>query len=108
MMNNFQRYDRKYICTSVQSTYDNPLHDEVMGSVCYPAYIKKGERAWILYQYADEKYPHRLHTSTVSDSFMEEILDESGKVVTGYRLTVQTENTEYIFETSYKENESGV
>lgn len=99
------QFNRKFLCTKITSRYYNPLHDMVLHSTCYPAYVKEGARAWILCDYAGEKYPHRLHTSAVVGTGFEEITDETGETVTGYRFTVETENTEYVFETPYMEEE---
>lgn len=100
-MKYFPQYNRKFICVGVKSKHPQPLHNAIIGAVCYPAYVKEGERAWILVAF-DEGKPHRLHTSNVIGTYFEEIT--SDEVVTGYRFTIETENTEYVFETPYKDN----
>ena len=61
---------------------------------------KEGERAWILINTGDP-YPHRLHTSTVIGTHFEEIWDDDEETFTGYKFTVETRNSEYVFETKY-------
>lgn len=63
-------YSKKYRLLNVeQFCGHNPTYDNKLGCVCYPAYLKVGERGWLLieYQASDEwmAYPHRLHTSII-------------------------------------------
>ena len=97
-MKYFPQYNRKFICVGVKSKYPQPLHNEIIGTVCYPAYVKEGERAWILVVF-DEGIPHRLHTSIVIGTHFEEVWDN--ETLIGYKFTVETENSEYVFETKY-------
>ena len=101
-MNYFPQYNREFVCTDVKSKYWNPAHDNILGAKCYPAYVEAGKRAWILVNIGNGD-PHRLHTSEVIGTCFEEIKSDDQKTVTGYRYTIETENTEYVFETPYKE-----
>lgn len=60
-------YDRKYRITSIeQFNRYNPIYRDIEGSLCYPAYLKVGERGWLLYERKDWIDPvHRVHTSEV-------------------------------------------
>ena len=50
----------------------NPIYDGMEGRVCYPAYLKVGERGWLLYENEVDDWlpvmiPHRLHTSVIKN-----------------------------------------
>ena len=65
-------YSKKYRIEKVeQFGSNNPIYENAEGCVCYPAYLKVGERGWLLYevQLEDEwrAYPHRLHTSIIQN-----------------------------------------
>ena len=65
-------YSKKYQIDAVeQFGTPNPIYENALGCVCYPAYLKVGERGWLLYeaQLDDEwmAYPHRLHTSIIQN-----------------------------------------
>ena len=83
-------FDKRYRVVSVESESGNPLHADVKASAfCCPAYFKIGERGWFLFM-EDRGYDyfaHRIHTSIVKSAVYE-----------GNRITVQTENTKYVFE----------
>ena len=85
-------FDKRYRVVSVESEKYNPLHDEVRDAafVC-PAYFKVGERGWFLFMenLGYDYFAHRIHTSIVKSVIYE-----------GNRITVQTENTKYVFEIS--------
>lgn len=104
-MNYYPQYNREFVCIDVKSKHPSYVHDEVLGAKCYPAFVKEGEQAWILVNTGD-KYPHRLHTSIVIGTHFEEIMSDDNDVVTGYKFTIETENSEYVFETSYQEGAS--
>lgn len=59
--------DKKYLVESIEEkgVKHNYSHEDVLGSVCYPAYVKVGERAWILYEEDEFLWPHRYHLSIV-------------------------------------------
>lgn len=82
-------YNRRYIIESIEEFgKHNPIYDEVEGCVCYPAYLKEGERGWFLYEPSvpDIAKAHRIHTSVVkSVEYM------------GDRIVVTTENTKFVF-----------
>ena len=81
-------YNKKYRIERVEELgKHNPLHKEMEGKICYPAYFNVGERGWFLYDTEDWYNPvHRLHTSTVENV---EYIDD--------RVIVTTRNTKYIF-----------
>lgn len=81
------KYDRKYRA-SVESKEPREVHEEINGAICYPAYFKEGERGLFLFETNDIFTPiHRLQTSKV----MRVEYFNNG-------LTIDTENTRYIFE----------
>lgn len=86
-------YNKKYRIEKIEELdKHNPIYEGMEGSVCLPAYLKPGERGWVLYfsEVDDWPYstvPHRLHTSIVQD-------------VTYYRdntIIVITEHTKFTF-----------
>lgn len=83
-------FDKKYRIVSIESKKFNPVHDDMRESVwCCPAYFKVGERGWFLFMENGTfvLFAHRVHTSPVKEVIYEE-----------NRITVQTENTTYVFE----------
>lgn len=89
------RYDIKFKCASVQQVHntDNPYPRSIEGAVCYPAYLKQGERGWILFEvyeiFGQVPSVHRFHTSEI-----QELEYEQDKII------VHTENSIYTFEVS--------
>lgn len=65
----------------------NPLYEDIAGHVCYLAYLKVGERGWILHHKSEYDWPHRIHTSVVQAV---KYKDD--------RVIVMTENTKFTFE----------
>ena len=84
-------YDKKYRLIKIEklnSKY-NPLHENIDGKVCYPAYFIAGERGWFLCDTEDLFNPvHRVHTSIVQK--VEYTPDD--------QIIVMTSNTKYVFE----------
>lgn len=81
-------HSKKYKLVKIEELRrHNPLYDGIEGCTCYLAYLKVGERGWILYQKNDYDWPHRIHTSIV-----QEVIYEDDRVI------VQTENTRFTFE----------
>lgn len=83
-------YSKKYIFEKIEQFRGlNNLYDGMEGRVCYPAYLKVGERGWILYEIEDEnscwKWPHRLHTSLIQN--VDYIIGDE------LRIVIETENT---------------
>lgn len=63
-------YNKKYRFEKIeQFRRPNYIYLEMEGRVCYPVYLKVGERGWVLYEREDEHpdYPHRLHTSPIKN-----------------------------------------
>lgn len=94
-------YSKKYRLEEVEEfNGHNPIYEDAKGCICYPAYLKVGERGWFLcevdlskIQYYDYPYsgayPHRLHTSVIQD--VDYIIGDELSIV------VTTENTRLIF-----------
>ena len=81
-------YNKKYTLKSIQEyRRHNSLYDGIEGSTFYLAYLKVGERGWILYQKNDYDWPHRIHTSVVQAVKYKE-----------NQVIVLTENTKFTFE----------
>lgn len=82
-------YSKKYKLESVEEfNRHNHLYDDILGSTCYLAYLKVGERGWILYE--DEgRYspPHRVHTSIIKEI----------NYTRDNRVVVTTMNTRFTF-----------
>lgn len=89
-------YDKKYRVTSIVKTekhniiYEmdkyNPVHENLLNKICYPAYLKVGERGWLLYDTEEFFNPmHRLHTSVIKH-----VKYNNDKIV------IETENTLYV------------
>lgn len=84
-------YSKKYRIVEIEEfNGHNPIYENAKGCVCYPAYLKVGERGWLLYevQLEDEfmAYPHRLRTSVIKD--VQSRRDNS--------IVVTTENTRLV------------
>ena len=81
-------YTKKYILKKIEEFgRHNILYDDVEGTLCYLAYLKPGERGWILYQRNEWDWPHRIHTSDI-----EEV------TYTDEHVIVTTQNTRFTFE----------
>ena len=83
-------YSKKYRFEKIeQFNRPNYIYLEMEGRVCYPAYLKVGERGWILYEREDGPggWPHWLNTSPIKDV---EILSDRTLVITtqNTRLTL--------------------
>ena len=77
-------YDKQYRIENIQElTRHNYLHKEVMNRICYPAYLKVGERGWLLWE--DEFHMQKLHTSIIEDLKYEDD-----------RIVITTRNSVYI------------
>lgn len=81
-------YNKKYILKNIEELKrHNPLYDDIEGHTCYLAYLKPGERGWILHEEHEYLWPHRIHTSVVQAV---QYKDD--------RVIVMTENTKFTFE----------
>lgn len=83
-------YNKKYRCSKIEelNNINNPLHDEVIGNICYLAYLNVGERGWFLYDTRDWlSSAHRVHTSVIKDV----------EYTRGNQIIVTTANTKYVF-----------
>ena len=66
-------YSKKYKIEKIeQFGRENPVYEGMEGAVCHPAYLRVGERGWILVEYETEwftfiEHPHRLHTSIIKN-----------------------------------------
>ena len=81
-------YDKKFRLVEIDAKKYNPMHEEILNKVCYPAYFVVGERGWFLC--VVNEWPggtHRVHTSLVDN-----ILYADNQII------VVTENTKYVFE----------
>ena len=81
-------YNKKYYCSKIVnlSGYNNPIHDEIIGNVCYLAYFNVGERGWFLHE-SDWCYGNRIHTSVIKNV-----------EYTDNQVIVTTQNTKYVFD----------
>lgn len=85
-------YNKKYRFEKIEEfNRHNPIYEGMEGRICYPAYLKVGERGWILYEREDEPgcWPHRMHTSVIQNV-------EYAKDFKVSKIIVTTENTRYI------------
>lgn len=85
-------YSKKYRLINIeQFGRHNPIYDNKLGCICYPAYLRFGERGWLLCEYRAEDewmtYPHRLNTSIIQSVYY---LDG--------RIEVVTEHTKLVLE----------
>lgn len=83
-------YSKKYYLEGVEEFGShNPIYEKVKGCICYPAYLKVGERGWLLYEaQLDDEWmacPHRLHTSVVKN--VDYIIGDE------LRIVIDTEHT---------------
>lgn len=63
-------FQHRYKISDIQEFgIHNPAYDNVVGRVCYPAYIVKGERGLFLIDSDDGTIPHRFLTSPIADVF---------------------------------------
>lgn len=83
-------YSNKYRFEKIEEfNHHNPIYEGMEGRICYPAYLKVGERGWLLYENEVDDWmpvivPHRIHTSVIQ------------KVEYKYKyLIVTTENTRF-------------
>lgn len=82
-------YNKKYRLVKIESSQNNPLHNNLISKICYLAYLNVGEKGWFLCDTEEHTDPvHRIHTSVVKD------VKHSGDT----RITVITEHTKYVFE----------
>lgn len=82
-------YSKKYFVEKIEEFGDhNPIYEDVEGSICYPAYLKVGKRAWLLFDTGELfEPPHRVHTSVVKDV----------EYTRGNQIIVTTQNTRLVF-----------
>ena len=81
-------YSKKYRFERIEHFRGlNHTYDDMEGCICYPAYLKVGDRGWILYEREDEypQWPHRLHTSIV--------MNVNYVIGDELRIVIETENT---------------
>jgi hypothetical protein len=83
-------YSKKYILENVEEFgRHNPIYDNAKGHICYPAYLKVGERGWLLYEVRLEDewmaYPHRLYTSIIKN--VDYVIGDD------FRIVIDTEHT---------------
>ena len=83
-------YSKKYILKNVEEfNRHNPVYDDMLGDICYLAYLKVGEHGWFLHQTKDQfDLPHRINTSVVEDV----------DYTSDNRVIVTTQNTRFTFE----------
>lgn len=66
-------YNNKYRFEKIEEfNGHNHIYDGMEGRICYPAYLKVGERGWLLYENEVDDWmmrvvPHRLHTSIIKN-----------------------------------------
>lgn len=83
-------YSKKYKLEKIEEFNEhNPIYDDIeLGSICYLAYLKPGERGWFLWEDAYwYSRPHRIHTSVIKDV----------KYTRGNQVIVTTQNTRFVF-----------
>ena len=85
MYNNKHRFEK-----IEEFNHHNPIYEGMEGRICYPAYLKVGERGWLLYENEVDDWmpvvvPHRLHTSIIKNV----------EVTRGNQIIVTTENTRF-------------
>ena len=81
-------HNKKYKLDSIKEFgWHNRLYDELTpDAVYYLAYLKPGERGWILWENDSFGMPHRIHTSVIADV---EYADRA--------VIVRTQNTMFTF-----------
>lgn len=82
-------YNKKYYLREIHKLRKpNPIHEEILNTTCYLAYLNPGERGWFLSETEDMfGGVHRIHTSIIKSVEYNDT-----------EIIVQTENTAYIFE----------
>ena len=81
-------YNKKYRLTNIITEIYNPIHENVLNTICYLAYFNIGERGWFLYRTNDWfDSVNRIHTSVVKDV-----------EYTDNQVVVTTNNSKYVFE----------
>lgn len=82
-------YSNKFVLKKIEEfRHHNSIYNGAEGKVCYLAYLKVGERGWILIEKNDYEYPHRLHTSVI----------QNVRYTCDNRVIVTTQNTQFTFE----------
>lgn len=83
-------YDKKYVLDKIEEFHGhNYIYDDIEGSICFPAYLKVGERGWFLYMHDEYSYvAQRIHTSIVQkvDYFDDAIILETRNTRFTFRL----------------------
>ena len=81
-------YNKKYRFAKIEQFHrHNPVYDDMEGCVCYPVYLKVGERGWVLYEEEWDYIPHRLQLSIIKNV---ECFDD--------KIIITTENTRLTLE----------
>lgn len=79
-------YNTKYKIEKIEEfNRPNYIYLDMEGSICYPAYLKPGERGWMLVDTGDPR-PHRLHTTEIKD------VKYDGRLGT---IVIETQNTRF-------------
>lgn len=90
-------FDVKYRLVEIEefNGEHNPLHDDLLGKACYPAYFKPGEHGWMFCEIVEfsDPFPHRIRTSVVRDVTVDR----------GGGFTVTTENSRMVFREIHEE-----
>lgn len=81
-------YNKKYNLREINELRKpNPMHEEILNTTCYLAYLNQGERGWFLCDMNDMFGGiHRIHTSIIKSVEYNDT-----------EIVVTTENTVYIF-----------
>lgn len=81
-------YNKKYCLTQItELRKPNPMHEAILNTICYLAYLNPGEQGWFLSEMEDIFCGvHRIHTSTVRSV-----------EYNNPEIIVTTENTTYVF-----------
>lgn len=81
-------YSKKYSIEGIKEHgRHNPIYERFIGGYCFPAYLRVGDRGWILCVENDslDLIPHRLHTSIIKS-----VICEKGIII------VESENTRIV------------
>ena len=79
--------NKKYRLMNIVTDKYNPIHEPIIGKICFPAYFNIGERGWFLYKPYDLfDRTEKVHTSVVEYY-----------IKTPEGFTVQTNNSKYVF-----------
>lgn len=90
-------FSTKYHIESIEEfSKSNPMHDEIMGKICYPAYFKVGERGIFLVD--TEKEPIIFRYDRILTSLVKEVVTNRDG-----GFTVTTKNSKYIFKAVMEE-----